>query len=134
MVKQIIKYTIKVIPLALLAFALIPGGCYYDNEEELYGNTTCDTVNVTYSADVWPVLNDNCVSCHSGAAPSGNISLETYDQIKAQALIQAGQPGSLYGAISHDPGNSPMPQGGGQLPSCNITRIKKWIDDGAPDN
>ena len=26
-------------------------GCYYDNEEELYG-TSCDTTNVTYSSTI----------------------------------------------------------------------------------
>ena len=120
--------------MTLLLFALIPGGCYYDNEEDLYGDAECDTTNVTYSADIWPVISDNCVSCHSGGAPSGNISLENYDQIKAQAVIPAGQPGSLYGAISHDPGNSAMPKSGAKLSECSIAKIKKWIDDGALNN
>jgi mono/diheme cytochrome c family protein len=134
MAHPIIKISLRLIPAVLLAFTLIPAGCYYDNEEELYPNTSCDTTNVTYSADVWPVINDNCVSCHSGGAPSGNISLENYDNIKNQALISSGQPGSLYGAISHDPGNSPMPKSGGKLSDCAITKIKKWIDDGALNN
>lgn len=134
MAHRIIKHCLGLIPVTLLLLTVITGGCYYDNEEYLYGNSTCDTSGVTYSGDVWPVINANCTGCHSGAAPSGNIALENYDQIKAKALIPAGQSGSLYGAISHDPGNSAMPKSGAKLPDCNILKIKTWIDNGAENN
>jgi hypothetical protein len=32
--------------------------CYYDNVEELYpSSSNCDTTNVNYTNDVWPVIN-----------------------------------------------------------------------------
>jgi hypothetical protein len=119
-----------------IIFLVLLAGCYYDNEEELYpgGTGDCDTTNVTYSGTIFPVINDNCIACHSGSAPQGNIRLENYSMISAQAAIPAGQAGSLYGAISHDPGNSAMPKNGTQLPDCTIKKIKVWIDSGRPDN
>ena len=115
----------------LMAICFILTGCYYDIEEELYppqGN--CDTANTNYSVTVSSILqNYGCTGCHSGAGPSGNISLDGYANVRTSALG-----GKLYGAINHDPGFSPMPQGGNKMSACNINKIKAWIDAGAPNN
>lgn len=120
----------------LILLAVLLGGCYWDNEEELYPDdgSGCDTTSVTFSGTVFPVISDRCLSCHSGAAPSGNIPLENYADISAKAKIPAGQAGSLYGAITGASGNSPMPQNGTPLSDCQIRQIKAWIDAGTPDN
>lgn len=121
--------SIKILISALFV-AVIMQSCYYDKEEDLYPvPPPCDTTNVTYSANVWPVINDNCTSCHSGSAPSGNISLTDYNDIVASA-----DNGSLLGTIRHDAGWSPMPKGGAQLPDCDIQRIEIWVADGTPNN
>ena len=124
------KKSLIILLLAILA------GCYYDTEEELYPDqgSDCDTTNVTYSATVYPIISSTCTGCHSGSAPQGNVLLEDYASISSAAAIPAGQYGSLYGAISHDPGNSPMPKNGTQLSDCKIRQIKAWIDDGRPNN
>lgn len=115
---------------SILFVAVLLQSCYYDNEEDLYPvPPPCDTSNVTYSAYVWPVINDNCTSCHSGSAPSGNISLTDYDEV-----VAAANNGSLLGTIRPDAGWSPMPKGGPQLPDCDIQRIEIWVDDGTPNN
>jgi hypothetical protein len=121
--------------LIILALAIL-SSCYYDNEQELYPDqgTNCDTTNVTFSGTIFPVINSTCMGCHSGATPQGNILLEDYTTISAQAAIPAGQSGSLYGAISHDPGNSPMPKNGTPLSDCTVKQFKVWIDAGRPDN
>ncbi len=105
--------------------------CYYDVEEDLYpGNGACDTNSVTYSGTVLPILQSNgCLSCHSGSTPSGNISLDGYNNVKNAALN-----GKLYGTISYAAGYSPMPKGGNKMSACNINRIKAWIDAGTPGN
>jgi hypothetical protein len=120
----------------LFLFVVVLGGCYWDNEEVLYpdGTSNCDTTNVTYSGTIFPIINDNCISCHSGAAPTGGLLLEDYATISNQAQIPAGQAGSLYGAISHADGNSPMPQNENPLSDCDILKVKKWIDAGTPNN
>jgi hypothetical protein len=105
-------------------------GCYYDTEEELYPQVqVCDTSQVTYSLSVRPVLDQNCMNCHSQAVQQGNIVLETYADVQGVAAT-----GALLGAIRHDPGFTPMPQGGGKLNDCVILQIEKWIQSGSPNN
>jgi hypothetical protein len=120
----------------MIAVVFSSGSCYYDNEEELYpeGSIPCDTVNVTFSGTVWPVINDNCYSCHSGASPSGNVSLENYDDVAAAGSIDPGQYGSLYGVITHHSGNAPMPKNNSKLSDCTIKQIEIWINASRPDN
>lgn len=95
--------------------------------------TGCNTINVTYSGFVSPLLVTNCVGCHSGGAPSGGITLNAIEGVRTVALN-----GRLFGAISHAPSYEPMPfavpKGSVKLPQCSIDKIKKWIDDGAQNN
>ena len=90
---------------------------------------TCDTTAVSYSTFVAPVLSTYCVGCHSGGAPSGNISLNSYAGVRTQALN-----GKLVGAISWANGYQPMPKGSSKLSECKINKIKAWIHDGAQNN
>ena len=114
--------------LAGLFLVWVLTGCYYDVEEELYGS--CNTGNVTYSTTITNILVGNsCIGCHSGPSPSGNVSLQGYQNVKARA-----EDGRLFGAISHMNGFAPMPQGGSRLTNCDISKVKAWIDAGAPDN
>jgi hypothetical protein len=124
------KYFFKSGIFFLLTFILF--SCAYHNEEELYSNeeiNPCDTVTVTYTLDVLPVLQSNCYSCHDQSVASGGVILVGYNQAKAIA-----QSGRLLGAISHSPGFAPMPKDGAKLPSCDITKISRWIDAGMPEN
>ncbi|MGA1363617.1 MAG: hypothetical protein ACO31C_01595, partial [Schleiferiaceae bacterium] len=44
--------------------------CYYDNAEQLYGTGgTCDST-ATWTVDVQPMVQAQCVSCHQGASAS----------------------------------------------------------------
>ena len=56
--------------------------CYYDNEEDLYGTTACETTNLTYAANVEKIMIQSCAvtGCHK--VGSGLIPLETYTQVK----------------------------------------------------
>ena len=120
-----------VIPFLVLTIS----GCYYDNEEYLYPTSAeCVTDNMSYSTDVWPVVSSTCTGCHGGASLAGGIPLEDYTDVSAAGAIGAGNYGSLYGAISHASGNSPMPKNGDKLSDCTIAKIKAWIDQGSQDN
>lgn len=89
----------------------------------------CDTIGVSYSGFVAPLLSTYCVGCHSGSVPSGNIVLNLHAGVKTVALN-----GKLLGAISWSNGFQPMPKGSNKLPDCTIDKIKAWISDGAPNN
>lgn len=120
------KTTILIGIMALFAL----NSCYYDNVEELYPQPpTCDTLNVTFSNDVLPVINTNCAGCHGSSAPAGNISLTNYSEIVASA-----QNGSLMGTIKHENGWSPMPKNGNTLTDCTILKLDAWIATGTPNN
>lgn len=104
--------------------------CYYDNEEDLYPNpVTCDTTNITYSGTVAPILQNNCYSCHNSVNQQGGIVVDNYNDL--QTVVNNGR---FRGAINHLNGYSPMPQGGGMLNDCDLTKINMWLDNGAPNN
>ena len=126
------KKVIIIVSIAIAAlFAL--NSCYYDIESQLYpvGSANCDTTNVTYSITIRSILQTySCLGCHSGTGASGgNIILDNFNSVKTYA-----QNGRLYGSINHAPGYVAMPQGGSKLSSCNILKIKKWIDLGMLNN
>jgi hypothetical protein len=109
---------------------IIPGGCYYDNEEDLYPNAPeCDTLNITYEATIAPIMANSCNTCHSGSAPSGGIKTDSYTDLSAIASN-----GRLWGAVSHAQGYSPMPKDQAKLSECDLTKIEKWISSGLPEN
>ncbi|HTX88659.1 MAG TPA: c-type cytochrome domain-containing protein [Bacteroidales bacterium] len=92
-------------------------------------STVCDTSNVTYSGTINPILQQSCVGCHSGTAPSGGIDLSTYNGVYAVATN-----GYLLSAVNWVPGFSPMPKNGNKLPACELTQIRIWVNAGAPNN
>jgi hypothetical protein len=118
--------------LLLLFFALSfsLSSCYKDNEEDLYPDgDNCVTENVSFSQTIWPVINNNCVSCHNGAGASAGIRLGNHSEIVAS--IDAGR---FLGSIKHEQGYSAMPQGGSKLSSCAISQIDAWIAQGKLNN
>jgi hypothetical protein len=92
-------------------------------------NSGCDTTQFKFTANILPIITENCKGCHSGSFPSGNVSLENYTQIKTQA-----DNGQLLGTINYTAGYKPMPQGTNKLADCKITIISKWIQAGAQNN
>jgi len=114
-------------------FLLIPllsfSACYYDVEETLYAGLECETESVQYSDEIRLILDNSCMICHNAASNFGNIKLETYEQV-----VQRVEDGRLLGAIRHESGFSPMPQGNPKLSDCQIAQIEAWIDEGYPQN
>jgi hypothetical protein len=94
------------------------------NNSCLENTTECDTINLTYTAHIAPILSNNCIGCHSGSNPSGNILLTNYSQVSAQAST-----GLLQAAVSHSAGTVAMPPGN-RLSDCNVNKIKAWANQG----
>ena len=89
----------------------------------------CDTINVSYSAIIKTIMDNNCMGCHSGTTPAGGVSISNYIEVKAIA-----QNGSLLGTVEHKAGFSPMPKGMTKLSACNISQLKVWINEGMQNN
>jgi mono/diheme cytochrome c family protein len=111
--------------------ASVFASCSYDKEELLYSGVVCANppTQAFYTRDVLPVLQQNCYTCHAAANPPGGVIMGSYADDKSLATS-----GRLYGAIAHRPGYLPMPFGQAKLSPCIIESIKKWIDDGSPNN
>ena len=125
----VVKNIVAILTASLFILSVSTTGCYYDKEDILYPQSSCDTANVTYSSSVVPVLISNCTVCHGGNTPSAGIKLDTYSDVKIQVTN-----GRLWGAVSQAVSYSPMPKNGTKMSSCNLIKIKKWIDAGALNN
>ncbi|MDP1621620.1 MAG: hypothetical protein Q8M08_04685 [Bacteroidales bacterium] len=118
-------------PIAILFLLnLILSGCYYDKESELYPQKpVCDTAGtMTYSQSIIPVVTANCNVCHSTAVASGGVITDNYNDLSVVA-----NDGRLWAAVNWT-GPVRMPQGLDKLSDCNLTKIKKWVDAGVPNN
>lgn len=116
----------RLVPLFLLILVMPSlSGCYYDNEEELYPNSFCDTTNVTFSGTIFPLVQSRCAipSCHVTGGQSPNLSQA------AQVLTIASNGDLRTQAVV----NRTMPPTGA-LPACDRTKIQIWLDAGAPEN
>ncbi len=88
----------------------------------------CDSTNFTYSGAILPMIQVNCLGCHSNASATGG-SLADYTSIKNAAVT-----GRLIGDISHTPGYNAMPLGGYRLSDCQVAQVTKWVAAGALQN
>jgi Fe-S cluster biogenesis protein NfuA len=89
----------------------------------------CDTANVTFSGTIVPILQGNCIGCHSAPVGSGGVILTTYADV-----LTVVNNGKLWGAVNFSPGFIGMPYNGSKMNDCNIAKIRIWINAGAPDN
>jgi hypothetical protein len=89
----------------------------------------CNPEEPSFMSDVRPILNTYCIACHSGANPSGMITLNNYSGVKSVVDRER-----LLGAVKRLPGFEPMPQGGSPLSDCNVSIIEAWVNAGALNN
>jgi mono/diheme cytochrome c family protein len=109
---------------------LLVSSCYYDKEAILYPETNCvPPATPSYQADVVPIMNQYCVSCHSGSFASAGVKLDSYPEV-----MKSVNNGQLMGTITWAAGYSPMPKNGNKLSACNIGKIEAWIAAGSPNN
>jgi uncharacterized membrane protein len=120
----------KIFNLFFIFWLLLLTSCYYDKAELVYpAVNTCDTANITFTTHVKPIINANCVSCHSASQPAAGYNLSTYAGIQPIAAN-----GLLNKVINHTAGVSPMPKNTSKLSTCNIAKIRTWIRNGALNN
>lgn len=95
-------------------------------------NVTCsisiDTVNVTFSKTIMPLLETNCVGCHKAGTVSGGVQLDSYANVKTYIDNKR-----MWGAINYQTGYSAMPPSA-KLTDCQLFIVKKWIDKGAKND
>lgn len=120
----------KTLPI-LSAILILSQGCYYDNAEELYefedqlNAINCDDLRVSFTDEVFPIIQGNCniTGCH--VAGGNGILLENYNNVKAKV-----DNGSMMELVVN---NQSMPPAQ-PLTGCQISQIESWINAGAPNN
>lgn len=85
----------------------------------------CDTTNITYSKGIQPIIQNNCLGCHT----SGTNEMTSYSKVKT--IVDSGK---FTCSINRNNGCLPMPPVGPKLSPCKLLQIKKWMDSGAPNN
>ncbi len=101
--------------------------------------TSCESEPpVDYNAQIKPILNKRCISCHGGVKQSGGFNLLTREL--AMQPSDSGHPTIIPGdanasemirrLLIDDP-EERMPYEAAPLPKEEIQLLKKWIDQGA---
>jgi hypothetical protein len=103
--------------------------------------TGCSDKTLTYQANIKPILDANCVSCHtpgSAGFDKSGLRLDSYDAMmkgtKFGAVVVPGSSVSstLYRLVSGQADPSiRMPHGQSALPDTDVATIAAWIDQGA---
>ena len=91
--------------------------------------TSCDTTDVSFAQNVFPIISNSCTGCHSGNDPSGGFSLTNHAEVKEAVLNFDLLNSILWNGLAEN-----MPKNGDQLSDCQISIIEQWINDGTPDN
>tara|TARA_R110001583_G_scaffold37441_4_gene121943 strand:+ start:174 stop:575 length:402 start_codon:yes stop_codon:yes gene_type:complete len=98
--------------------------------------------NVSFSADIQPILNNNCVVCHSVGAVNqvpywtADVSYDTVlDLIEEGGIVPFDAAGSeLMEMLNYDENSdNPMPPEG-KMAAINISLFEAWINQGALNN
>ena len=113
----------------ILVLVFLPSGCENNNELDLYGETECDTINITWESAIADILNKYCVECHGPVIHYNNVRHDSYD---SEMIVV--NDGRLRGVVNHLPGYKKMPFERGKLPECDLKKINIWLDNGAPEN
>ncbi|UKB83424.1 hypothetical protein LF887_20785 [Chryseobacterium sp. MEBOG06] len=113
----------KLTLLLLASAATLLIACESTTYEEISDNTPI-IVPVKYTEDIKPIMDNNCVSCHSAASFK---PLVTYDQVKnnIDGILDRIQ------RANGVPGK--MPQGG-SLSATQVNIFIKWKTDGLTEN
>ena len=105
--------------LSLALSVVLITACTKDEVEENLPNKDCLTA-YTYNADISMIINDNCVSCHSGVQPPRltNYSevINSIERVKARAITEKTMPESK------------------PLSDSDIEKLNCWINQNTPEN
>jgi uncharacterized membrane protein len=88
----------------------------------------CTATGISFSKDIEPIIKLNCVGCHSNSIKNGGVDLSSYYNVHTEAAS-----GKLYNSVAHNGSARPMPPSL-QLGTCDIKKIKAWIDEGMSNN
>lgn len=106
--------------------------CYYDTFPE---ETGPPPEGVSYSQDIQPLWDADCVSCHQGNTPPDLRAANSYNSLINGNYVVPNKADEsvLYHSLTGSNGVSLMPPSN-QWPSSQISIVETWINEGAKDN
>jgi hypothetical protein len=110
--------------LASLSICMLLFSCTKDKVAGMIVDPNC-TDSVSFSTDVWPIIEQNCTGCH-GVGNTTGYTLTNHTNISSNAAAIVG---SMKGS-----GFQFMPQGGVALPDTVIQKVQCWIVQGKLNN
>jgi formylglycine-generating enzyme required for sulfatase activity len=89
---------------------------------------------VDFETQIRPVLEKECLACHSERSGAGGVRLHTREAALAGSAIVPGKPeaSSVYRALELKPGQPKAMPPGRQLSPADRQLIRMWIAEGAP--
>ena len=84
---------------------------------------------VSFSRDIWPVIEKYALAAHGG---KGGVFLESYEDIMNYVVPGDPENSRLYKALTGD--GAPQMPPSGRLPDAIIQLFYDWIAQGAPNN
>ncbi|AZA80800.1 hypothetical protein C1637_11740 [Chryseobacterium lactis] len=113
----------KLTYLSIVSAVVMLVACESRTYEEISDNTPI-TVPVNYTQDVKPIVDNNCIGCHS----AGSFKpLVTYDQVKNNI-------DGILDRIQRPNGDPLKMPKGGSLSATQINIFTKWKADGLTEN
>ena len=120
------KFTLPI----LLAFSLITSCAH--------AHTPISKVNISYSKQVFPLIQAKCQSCHQPASPGGKLIMTKFSD-----FVKGGENGKSFVPGKPDKSilmeyitgkRTLMPKGGPALADNEIALFRQWIAEGAKDD
>ncbi|MFN9415587.1 MAG: c-type cytochrome domain-containing protein, partial [Pirellula sp.] len=96
---------------------------------------------VSFSKDIYPILQANCMGCHQPAKTQGGYLMTDFESLLAKG--ESGNPAIVPGKSSESyliheivpvDGKAEMPKNGKPLHASEIELIQRWIDQGAKND
>ena len=117
------------IACCLIVVCFIITSCTYDSRNENEISPCITTSTVSFQINVKPILDANCIACHSTEDAAGGLNYDSYEGVQVPA-----NNGRLLGSIKHQAGFIPMPEFAPKLSDCDINKIEMWVKQGALNN
>lgn len=115
----------KIAFISVFAVAVVTG-C---KKEDLI-TYDCTGLTPTYTADVKPIMDNNCAisGCHNSSSKADGKDYSTYNSVKSGSSSN-----SFLGSMQHLSGYKSMPKGGSKLSDAQLKTISCWIENGTPE-
>jgi mono/diheme cytochrome c family protein len=86
------------------------------------GETSDTGTLVSFSKQIFPILEANCVRCHGPSRQNNGVRVDSYTEVKSRLSM-----------VTHALVDGLMPPSGA-LPLANRQLFQAWVDEGALDN